>query len=287
MAKVGLKYPICAHYSDATGSPVYSNGLVMGKAIAEDLTIESNNTPVYADDALDELDTSFKSGKTAIELNDLSAETQAFLLGHKINGSGELVANSNDSSPYVGHGFYGRTVKNKISKWRAVWLTKVQFAEPADSTKTQGESVAFQTPKIEGTIMKDVNGDWKQEQTFDTEADAIAYLNGKAGLPVSTSAGLTALALTGTGGTLSPTFSTSNRLYTFNGLTGTSFTVTATAANHTIQLYVDDVLTQTLTSGVASSTIAMATVGTKKLKIVAQESGKTSKTTEIIVVKTA
>lgn len=284
--KVGLKYPVCAKYDDSTGSPVYSGGIVMGKAIAEDMTIDSNNTSLYADDALDEIDTSFKSGKTAVEVNDLSVETQAFLLGHTINAStGELVANANDASPYVGHGFYGRTLKNKVNKWRAVWLTKVQFSEPADSTKTQGESVAFQTPKIEGVIMKDINGDWKHEKTFDNEPDAIAYLNGKAGLPVSASGGLTALALTGTGGTLSPAFSTTNRNYAFTGLTGTSFTVTATAANHTIQLYVDGVLLQTLTSGTASTAVPMATTGTKNLKIVAFEDGKQSQTTEIIVIK--
>ncbi|HWT27167.1 MAG TPA: major tail protein [Mobilitalea sp.] len=285
--KVGLKYPVCAKYDDATGTPVYTGGIVMGRAIAEDLTIDSNNTPVYTDDALDELDTSFKSGKTAIELNDLSVETQAFILGHTINETtGELVANANDSSPYVGHGFYGRTVKNKVSKWRAVWLTKVQFSEPADSNKTQGESVAFQTPKVEGTIMKDVNGDWKQEKTFDNEADAIAYLNGKAGLPVTASAGLTALSMTGTGGALSPTFGASTRYYTYSGVTGTTVTVTATAALHTIKLYVDGVFSQTLTSGAASAAITVA-IGTKKLTIVAQESGKTSQTTEIVVVKTA
>jgi phi13 family phage major tail protein len=285
--KVGLKYPVCASYDDSTGSPVYTGGRVMGKAIAEDITIDSNNTPVYADDALDELDTSFKSGKTAIELNDLSVEEQAFLLGHAINATtGELVANANDASPYVGHGFYGRTVKNKVSKWRAVWLTKVQFSEPADSTKTQGESVAFQTPKIEGTIMKDINGDWKQEKTFDNEADAIAYLNEKAGLPVTASAGLSALAVTGTGGTLSPAFGASTRYYTYSGVTGSSITVTATAALQTIKLYIDGVFSQILTSGAASAAIPVA-IGTKKLTIVAQEAGKTSQTTEIIVVKTA
>jgi hypothetical protein len=135
--------------------------------------------------------------------------------------------------------------------------------------------------------MKDINGDFKREKIFDTEADAKSWLNGKAGIPVSASAGLTGLTMSGTGGTLSPAFSTTNRYYTFGGLTGTSFTITATAANHTIQLYVDDVLTQTLSSGVASSSVAMATAGTKKLKIVAFEAGKQSQTTEIIVVKSA
>ncbi|RDU22759.1 major tail protein [Anaerosacchariphilus polymeriproducens] len=180
MAKVGLKHPVYALYNDATGTPVYTNGAVIGKAIKEELSIESNEVALYADDAIDELDKSFKSGKVTININDLTVETQSVLLGHTINASGELVANATDSSPYVGHGFYGRTVKNKVSKWRAVWLTKVQFAEPNDSQETQGETIAFQTPTIEGTIMKDINGVWKKEKTFNTEAEAVAWLEAKA-----------------------------------------------------------------------------------------------------------
>lgn len=287
MKKVGLKYPVCALYDDSTGTPIYTGGIVMGKAMKVGLKWDKNDANIYADDALDDLDQSITGGTESLEINELIHETQAMLLGHTISGSGELVVNENDVAPYLGHGFYGKVKRNGVYKYRAVWLKKIQFSEPDDETETQGEKRAFQTPTIEGKIMKDIKGDFKEEKVFDYESDAIAYLNEKANIPVSASAGLSALTLSGTGGTLSPTFSTSNRYYTFGGLTGTSFTVTATAANHIIQLYVNDVLAQILTSGVASNAISMATVGTKKVKIIAYEIGKSSQTTEIIVVKTA
>lgn len=287
MKKIGVKYPVYALYDDSTGVPTYSGGGVIAKAMKIGLKWDKNSTTCYADDALDDVDQSIVGGSETLAVNELIHEIQAALLGHKIDGSGELVINESDIAPYVGHGFYGKVKRNGAYKYRAVWLTKMQFAEPDDESETQGEKMAFQTPTIEGKMMKDANGDFKREKLFDTEADAIAYLNDKAGIPVSTSAGLTGLSLAGTGGTLSPTFGASTRYYTFGGLTGTSFTVTATAANHTIYLYVDDVLKQNLTSGVASNAISFATIGTKKVKVVAQEFGKQSQTTEIIVVKTA
>ncbi len=186
MKKVGLKHPVYALYSDTTGSPVYTNGAVIAKAMSAKIAINKNNEILYADDDIDEIDQSFISGTETLGLNEFPHEVQAVLLGHTVT-NGEMTANMNDVSPYVGHGFYGRIKRNNLNKWRAIWFKKVQFAEPNDETETQGEKIAFQTPSIEGTIMKDINGDWKSEEIFDTEADAIAWLDGKAGItPICT-----------------------------------------------------------------------------------------------------
>lgn len=283
MKKVGLKYPVAAIYNDSTGTPVYSDGFVIAKAMSANIQINRNNERLHADDDIDEIDQSFIDGTESLGINELTLEKQSILLGHALE-NGELKANQDDIAPYLGHGFYGRIRRDGADKWRAIWFHKMQFGEPNDETETKGEKVAFKTPTIESMIMKDINGDWKSEKVFDTEADAIAWLNEKVGLPVTASGGLTALALTGTGGALTPSFAAGKTLYTFSGVTAASVTVTATAANHTLKLYVDDVFNQNLTSGVASSAINMA-IGSKKLKIVAQEAGKTSQTTEIVVVK--
>lgn len=117
--------------------------------------------------------------------------------------------------------------------------------------------------------------------------EATIKVSGKPSLGLTASGGLTALSLVGTVGTLTPTFANDKYYYSFSGVTATSVTVTATAASHTLALYVDGAFAQWLTSGSASSAIAMAAVGSKKLTIVAYESGKTQKLYEIIVVKTA
>jgi hypothetical protein len=116
--------------------------------------------------------------------------------------------------------------------------------------------------------------------------EATIKVTGKPSLGLTASGGLTALALTGTGGTLAPAFNAGINSYAFSGVTAASVTVTATAANHTLKLYVDGVYNQDLVSGAASNAIAMA-IGSKKLTILAYEAGKTQKVYDIVVIKTA
>lgn len=172
MAKVGLKYLV---YKTATAQGV------IGKAVQADIVITSNDAKLYADDALAETDKSFKSGKITLGIDDLPDTTQSDLLGHQII-DGEITAGASDTAPYAGIGFYAVKRVGGASKYRAVFLRKVQFAEPADTNETKGDTVVFSTPVMEGEIMLDDDGKWKDEKTFNTEAEAIAYLQAKSGV---------------------------------------------------------------------------------------------------------
>lgn len=174
MAKIGLKYPV---YKSAT-----SQG-VIAKAIQADIAITVNDVKLYADDAIAESDKSFQSGTLTLGIDDLSDEIQTEFLGHTVGTkSAEIIAKGSDESPYVGIGFYGVKMVGGVRKFRAIWLPRVQFAEPADTNATKGDAVVFNTPVLEGTIMLDEDGVWKYEQTFTTEAEAKTYLDGKAGI---------------------------------------------------------------------------------------------------------
>lgn len=118
--------------------------------------------------------------------------------------------------------------------------------------------------------------------------ESTIKISGKPDLVKVGSAGLSALSLTGTGGALSPaTFSNGNHNYTFGGVSATSVTVTATAVDHEIKLYVDGAFVANLTSGAASAAIPLTLNVGKKLTIVAREEGKSPSTYEVIVVKTS
>jgi predicted secreted protein len=117
--------------------------------------------------------------------------------------------------------------------------------------------------------------------------EATIKVSGAPSLGITASGGLTALSLTGTGGTLSPAFSAGNKSYSFGGVTATSVTVTATAASHTIKLYIDGVYSQDLTSGVASASIPLTISVGKKLTIIAYEVNKAQKVVEVVAIKTA
>jgi predicted secreted protein len=104
---------------------------------------------------------------------------------------------------------------------------------------------------------------------------------------ISASTGMSALTISGTNGALSPTFAIGKFNYSFTFDTSTSIAVTATAASHTIKVFIDDVYIETVPSGSASSAIAFSAAQSKKIDIVVNEAGKTAKTYTVIAVRTA
>lgn len=116
---------------------------------------------------------------------------------------------------------------------------------------------------------------------------ATLKITGIPNLGTTDSAGLSALSLTGTSGTLSPSFDNATYSYAHTFDTSTTITVTATAASHTLKLYIDDVYVEDLTSASASSAIAFSAGQSKKLTIIAYESGKNPVTTTIVAIRTA
>lgn len=105
---------------------------------------------------------------------------------------------------------------------------------------------------------------------------------GKPTLAMTASTGLSALVVTGASGALAPAFDAAKQAYTFAGVTASSVTVTATAADHTLKMYVDGAYVQDLTTAVASAAVQLAAGTAKRLTIVAQETGKASVAYEII-----
>lgn len=173
MAKIGLQYLVV---KPATGA-----GKRLAKAIQADLSITTNEAKLYADDAVAESDKSFRDGTITYGVDDLNDDIQKDCLGHSIDaGTGELTANGNDNNPYVGTGFVSISKKSGTQKFRALWLPRVQFAEPSETNQTKGENTSFSSPTLTGTIMLDDAGNWKYENSFATLALAKTYLDDKA-----------------------------------------------------------------------------------------------------------
>lgn len=188
MAKIGLKYPVYAPATETDSAISYGTGAVLAKAISANISIENNDVKLYADDAVCESDNSFSDGTVTIGVDDLYDAAKVALLAYiegatidATTGAKELSAGTGTPA-IVGFGFYGKVVRNRVSYWRAIWLKKVQFAEPSDELATKGESLEFGTPELEGAIMLAPDGKWKEEGTFSAEAGAKAWLDGKAGI---------------------------------------------------------------------------------------------------------
>jgi phi13 family phage major tail protein len=247
MAKVGLKYPVYAPLTEGESTVSYAGGKELAKAIAANITIETNDVELAANDAIAESDHSFSSGSISMDIDDLPDFAKVDLLGYAEGsvvdvtlGTKELTAGRTSEPGNFGFGFFGRKVKNNVSYWRAIWLRKVKFAEPSDENATQGKTIEFRTPTIEGTIMIDATGNWKDEATFSTEALAKAWLDGKAGL-VAKAANVTSNVASGTytdaqSVTLSTTEATGDIYYTTDGTipsatNGTEYTTAIACAD--------------------------------------------------------
>ena len=290
MGKIGLKYPVYAAATEAGAEITYSGGAVLAKAIMANVAINTNDVKLYADDVIAESDHSFSSGTVSFTVDDLGNAAQVALLGYTEGstidaslGTKELKAGGTDSPAYVGFGFYGKKVVSGVSKWRAIWLKKVQFKEPADEMKTKGETVEFGTTNLEGTVMVAADGYWKEEATFDTEAEAVSYLNTKSGISSAASNNITVL--TATNGTFTPSFAEATYNYS---LACTDNTVlNATFAVGTAKLYVDGAFVQNLLTTVNAAAITMAAGNNKIIQIVVQESGKSAITYTIMAQRAA
>lgn len=190
MAKVGLKYLRYGLLREGeNGEDTYGPARTLGKAIKADININKNDVKLYADDTLAESDKTFSNGTMSVETSDISQEDNANVLGHSRTEDGELIANTNDQAPYLGFGFYGSKKVNGQLKYRAVFFTKIQFGEPNDNNSTKGETVTFNTETIEATIMTNSKGIWKKEKTFDTEREAMQYIDSKFGTDSTQSEG--------------------------------------------------------------------------------------------------
>ena len=181
MAKIGLNHFM---YSVATvgtnGAITYSGAEKPGKAISFSFEPTVSDAKLYADDGLAESDSSVTGGSITMGLDRYDLETMATLLGHTYD-DGEVVDNINDVAPYVGCGRITRLMVDGQQKFRATLLRLCKFSEPNDDDNTRGESVEFGTYELSGTMVVPQDGNWRMREVFDTEAEAVSYLEGLLG----------------------------------------------------------------------------------------------------------
>ena len=181
MAKIGLnnfRYSKLINEAD-DGTPTYDGPKKPAKAISCSVSITNNQAKLFADDGVAESDTSFQSGTVTAGIDDEDQETMADLLGHEVDETtGAMIRSSYDTAPYVSWGRVIVKMVGGVYKYKVEFLYKVKFGEPSQEDNTKGENLEFSTSTIEGQISTLANGKWSETKTFDTQAEAITYLEG-------------------------------------------------------------------------------------------------------------
>lgn len=190
MAATGLKYPvygIITRFNDGA-VPTYGTPGVIGKAIKADVTLNSAEGKLYADDALAEYASKFTDGSIVLGIDEITEAKKAALLGYTLSatsGTNKLLMGASDVAPHVGIGYYKTIMVDGVRKYRTYFYYNVVFKETGDSSETANESISFSTPEITGTIIP-VNGFGKDNfaeiMTFDSEASAKTHLHELVGI---------------------------------------------------------------------------------------------------------
>lgn len=215
MATTGIKHPVFAPITarNTGAKPTYGTGILLGKATKADITINTAEGKLYADDALAEYDSKFQSGTVALGVDELTPAKKAALFGYTLDATGGktvLKKGASDVAPHGGFGYYKTKKIDGVRKYEVKWMYDVVFRETNDNAETANENVNFQTPEISGEILPVIglgNDDWCEEQICDTPEAAETALHILAN--ISGTPSLRSSAPSGTKGGTTTTTSTS------------------------------------------------------------------------------
>lgn len=189
MATIGLDSIYYATITEATtastgvaiGDESFGTPAVLAKAIKADLTVETADGELYADDALCETSREFKSAKLSLGVEDIGHSVAAALTGATVDQNGVLVDRGEDNAPYVAIGF---RAKKSNGAYRYYWLYRGKFAIPATNLETKGDGIKYNTRTIEGTFMRRNKADdggkhpWKAEVDSDSASVETSTITG-------------------------------------------------------------------------------------------------------------
>ena len=183
MPTIGLDKLFYAKITEApsTGEETYGTPVMLAKAIKADLTIELAEAILYADDAAAYIVKDFKSGKLSLGVDDIGVTAAKDLTGAATDDNGVLVYAGESDGNLVAVGFRALKPDNR---YRYFWLYRVKFGLPATNLQTKGDSITYNTPTIEGTVMRRNKPDsrgkhpWKSEVTEGDAGVAAATISG-------------------------------------------------------------------------------------------------------------
>ena len=188
MARIGMKHPVWTPLVKETPGqmPTYGEGLVVGGAIAGNISVTRNNTELYADDALKENDNSATGGTISLEVDGITKEGRVAMMGYAENED-DSVDMTEDPSPWGGYGYVEMLSKDNVISYAAAFVFKTQLGQNTISSNTRGQNTSYGTTTLDGkmaaaVVAEDMKNRFYRYKEFGTLEEAIAWLDGLANI---------------------------------------------------------------------------------------------------------
>lgn len=193
MAYIGMRNPVVAPITAETagGAITYGPGMILGPAVAANLTFDVADNPDYGDDIIQDNDNGINGYSATVETNNITPEGRAMALGwNPVTGTGSTVTHyevTDEAAPYVGWGFIRVKLFQGVRSYEAFWFHKSQFSPNGINASTKQRQIEWNHPQmsVQGMgVYIDNSGkakyfDWME---FTTEAAALAWLKGRANI---------------------------------------------------------------------------------------------------------
>lgn len=158
-----------------------ANGVVLGKLVSANMTVQLSTGELFADDVLDEKVSEFASGTIAEQTNDLEDSVLSILYGCKVV-DGAVVDNVADEPPRGMHGYYKTLMRNGVKYYQSIIYPQAAAVLGNDNAQTKGSNITFTPTSTTFNIFADENGNWRERKIHKTAAEAIAYLDQQLGV---------------------------------------------------------------------------------------------------------
>lgn len=193
MAYVGMKNLCVAPVTAETASGItYGTGLLTEHVRKGDITYTYDESDYYGDDRKVDYIKKILDYDVTLEMTNIAPAVLTMLgLEEAITGSGTGAATSyelaGEAEVPVGFGFIQTLRIDGEYTYRGYWFYKTTFSPSDMNAKTMEKNLEWGSPTIKGKgwgVIADASGKtrFRVFQDFETEAAALAWLKGKAGI---------------------------------------------------------------------------------------------------------
>ncbi len=182
MASFGAKYPRFAKIDTepVADLPTYKDPVTIGRMIKGDLSLTFASGKLYADDALAESVDEFVSGEVALETDDMLDDVAGEIYDATVEGK-RVTYKAGDNPPMGGLAYYKVLMRSGKKVYKGYFYPRVKAAIGNDTAQTKADSITFGTTMTTFTVFRCNSDDWRITEEFDTEAEAVAWVDEQLG----------------------------------------------------------------------------------------------------------